>query len=40
MDNFEYVDMDQIELNIGDGREKPGEKVLDRPETIMDQISS
>ncbi len=38
MDNFEYVDMDQIQLKTGEGDEKPEEKVLDLPENIMDQI--
>jgi hypothetical protein len=38
MDNFEYVDMDQIRLKADDKTEKPEEKVLDFPEAIMDQI--
>lgn len=38
MDNFEYVDMDRIQLKTGEGVEKPDEKVLDIPENIMDQI--
>jgi hypothetical protein len=38
MDNFEYVDMDQIKLKVDDESEKPEEKVFDLPETIMDQI--
>lgn len=38
MDNFEYVDMDQIKLRVDDENEKPEEKVLDIPETIMDHI--
>lgn len=38
MDNFEYVDMDKIQLKNGEGTEKPEERVLDIPETIMDQI--
>lgn len=38
MDNFEYVDMDQIKIKIDDEGEKPEEKILDLPETIMDQI--
>lgn len=38
MDNFEYVDMDQIKLKTDDEKEKPDEKVLELPETIMDQI--
>ena len=28
MDNFEYVDMDKIQLKTGEGDEKPDEKVL------------
>lgn len=38
LDNFEYVDMDQIKLKSGRYDEKPDEKVLDIPENIMDQI--
>jgi hypothetical protein len=38
MDNFEYVDMDQIRLKADDESEKPEEEVLNLPETIMDQI--
>lgn len=38
MDNFEYVDVDKIQLKKGEGDEKPDEKVLDIPENIMDQI--
>lgn len=38
MDNYEYVDMDQIKLRTEDEGEKPDEKVLELPETIMDQI--
>lgn len=38
MDNFEYVDMDKIQLKTGEGDEKPDEKALDIPENIMDQI--
>ena len=38
MDNFEYVDMDKIQLDVGEDNEKPEEKVLDIPENIMDQI--
>lgn len=38
MDYFEYVDMDKIQLKAGDDGEKPEEKVLELPETIMDQI--
>ena len=35
MDNFEYVDMDKIQLKTGEGDEKPDEKVLDIPENII-----
>ncbi len=38
MDNFEYVDMDQVKLTAKDSEEKPEEKVLDIPDNIMDQI--
>lgn len=38
MDNFEYVDMDKIQIKTGDDNEKPEEKVLDIPDQIMDQI--
>ena len=38
MDNYEYVDMDQIKLRAEDEGEKPDEKVLELSETIMDQI--
>ncbi len=38
MDNFEYMDMDQIKIKGDDEGEKPEEKVLDLPERIMDQI--
>ena len=38
MDNFEFVDMDKIQLKSTDGDEKPEEKVLDIPENIMDQF--
>jgi hypothetical protein len=38
MDNFEYVDMDKIRLEVDDDNDKPEEKVLELPETIMDQI--
>lgn len=38
MDNYEYVDMDQIKLRAEDEGKKPDEKVLELPETIMDQI--
>lgn len=38
MDNFEYVDMDKIKLTAEEGEERAEEKVLELPETIMDQI--
>lgn len=38
MDNFEYVDMDQIKLNINTGNEKPDEEVLNMKEKFMEQI--
>ena len=38
MENFEYVDMDNIKLELERSEEKPEEKVLDIPEKIMDQI--
>lgn len=38
MDNFEYVDIDKIQLKTIDLSEKLDEKVLDIPDNIMDQI--
>ena len=38
LDNFEYVEMEKIKFKSGENDEKPEEKVLDIPETIMDQI--
>lgn len=38
MDNFEYVDMDQIQLNIKTGNEQPDEEVLNMREKFMEQI--
>ena len=38
LDDFEYVDMDKIRVKTGKGDEKPEERVLDLPESIMDQI--
>ena len=38
MDNFEFVDMDKIQLEATEDEEKPEEKVLDIPENIMDHI--
>ena len=38
LDNFEYVDIDKIQLKTIDLSEKLDEKVLDIPDNIMDQI--
>ena len=38
MDNFEYVDMDQIKFNIKAENEKPDEDVLNMREKLMEQI--
>ena len=38
LDDFEYVDMDKIQVKAGEGDEKPEENVLDLPDKIMDQI--
>lgn len=38
MDNFEYVEMGNIKISAGDAGEKPEEKVLDVPDSVMDQI--
>lgn len=38
MENFEYVDMDNIKLDVERSEGKPEEKVLDIPDKIMDQI--
>lgn len=38
MDNFEYVEMSNIKLDAGGAEEKPEEKVLDVPDSVMDQI--
>ena len=38
MDNFEYLDIDQIHFKFGEEEEKPEEKVLNIPDRIMDQI--
>lgn len=38
MDDFEYVDIDEIPIKIDSDEEKPEEKALDIPEQIMDQI--
>ncbi len=38
MDNFEYVEMRNIKFDAGGAEEKPEEKVLDVPDSVMDQI--
>lgn len=38
MDNFEYVEMGNIKIASGDAVGKPEEKVLDIPDSVMDQI--
>ena len=38
LDDFEYVDMDKILVKTGKGDEKPEKRVIDLPESIMDQI--
>lgn len=38
LENYEYVDMDKIQINAVEGDDKPEEHVLDLPERIMDQI--
>ena len=38
MDDFGYVDMDQIHVKMNSDEEKPDEKALDIPEQVMDQI--
>ena len=38
MDNFEYVDVDQIHFSEDGERQRPEEKALDVPEQLMDQI--
>ncbi len=38
MDDFEYVDMDEIRVKMDADEEKPEEKALDIPEQIIDQI--
>lgn len=38
MDDFEYVDMENIRVKMDSDEEKPEEKALDIPEQIMDQI--
>lgn len=38
MENFEYVDMDNIKLDVERSGGKPEEKVLDIPDKIMEQI--
>ncbi len=38
MDNFEYVEMSNIQIRKGSGDEKPEEEVLDLPDKVIDQI--
>ncbi len=38
MDNFEYVEMSEIELKASEANERPEEKVLSLADKIMDQI--
>ncbi|MCI9067545.1 MAG: ATP-binding protein [Lachnospiraceae bacterium] len=38
MDNFEYVDVDQIHFSEDGERQRPEERALDVPEQLMDQI--
>lgn len=38
MDNFEYVDMDQIKFDVQTDNEKPDEEVLNMREKLMEQI--
>ena len=38
MDNFEYVDMDQIKIDDRTENEKPDEEVLNMREKLMEQI--
>ena len=38
MDNFEYVEMNNILIKKGSGDEKPEEAVLDLPDKVMDQV--
>ena len=38
LDNFEYVEMDNIETNFEGSSDKPEEEVLDVVENLMDQI--
>lgn len=38
MENFEYVDMDKIQIDVHKKEEKPEEKALDIPERVLDQI--
>lgn len=38
MDNFEYVDMDQIKFDVKTENDKPDEEVLNMKEKLMDQI--
>lgn len=38
MDNFEYVEMNDIKIKAGDADERAEEKVLNLPDSLMDQI--
>lgn len=38
LENYKYVEMDQIKVKTGEGDERPEEGVLDIPDNIMDQI--
>ena len=38
IDNFEYVDMDKIAVELNDAVDKPDEMVLNLPDSFMDQI--
>ena len=38
LENFEYVEMGNIKVDVSRSEEKPEEKVLDVPDQIMDQI--
>lgn len=38
LENFEYVEMGNIKVDVSRSEEKPEEKVLDVPDKIMDQI--
>ncbi len=38
MDNFEYVEMNRLNLGLGEANGKPEQKALDIPDSLMDQI--